>query len=130
MNDRAASIVMQIDELNDPQAMRLLVLKELVKRAEERVAELERLDLDRPDRRDAIVRVLDEANAYWSLETARTAVPTLDEYREIAEDTYRLTVEQMSGLVVSAMTSEQLRRARAQVIADIVRGPGDDEDGR
>ncbi|QYN41203.1 hypothetical protein K1T35_48570 (plasmid) [Pseudonocardia sp. DSM 110487] len=120
----------ELATMTDPRAMRRLVLEALAARAEEAHAErVERdardpLGAETPSRLAVVVAVIDDASAYYSNMTARGG--TLEDYREIAADTYRYAEEQIPSLIASVMTPEQRSRAYARVVADM-RGPSDED---
>jgi hypothetical protein len=94
--------------LTDSLAMRRAVLEALTERAEAAYFHRRSLDIEAPDRHALIVAVLTEAVAYWELESAgmqrpNQPVPTLNTYRELAADTYRLTDERIPSLLADTL---------------------------
>lgn len=114
---------MDLTNIDDPQAMRRVVLEALAERAEADHARRVALGMEAPARLAVVVAVIVEAAAYWAVESSHGL--DVAGYRELGDDAYRVIGEQIPGLIVSMMSPEQRARERAQVIADM-RGPDDD----
>lgn len=88
-----------LDQIDDPQAMRALVLEQLAEQAEtehSRIVDLH--GADAPTRLAAVIAVIDEASAYWTVE--QHGPMTVGDYREIAADMHRVVTEQIPSIII------------------------------
>lgn len=113
----------------DPRhAIRAAVLAECVTLAETAHTTLADLyGAAAPTREAAIVAVLDEAHAYWSVNGRDwREVQTVEAARELADDLRDAMTEQARSIVFDLVDEATRRRAFASVVADM-RGAGDDD---